>query len=87
VQVEITDSQPEGLQITIADDGPGFPDHLLDHIFDRFTRGPDRRAHGTGLGTAIAAEVISTHGGSVDASNAAAGGAVVTIVLPVPTDR
>jgi signal transduction histidine kinase len=86
VRVEITDSQPAGLQITIADDGPGFPDDLLDHLFDRFTRGPDRRAHSTGLGTAIAAEVISTHGGSVDASNAAHGGAVVTIVLPTSTN-
>ena len=67
---------------TIADDGPGIPDHLLANLFDRFTRLPDRQAHSTGLGTAIAAEIIAKHGGTIEAHNRPSGGAHITIRLP-----
>ncbi len=68
--------------VVVADDGPGFPEHLLENLFDRFTRGTDRRAHGTGLGTAIAAEIVASHGGSITATNPPGGGAAVMIRLP-----
>jgi signal transduction histidine kinase len=68
--------------ITVADDGPGIPDHLLDSLFDRFSRGSDRQAHSTGLGTAIAAEVVAVHGGTISAGNRLHGGAEITITLP-----
>jgi two-component system, OmpR family, sensor kinase len=75
-------SEGHWVTVVVADDGPGFPDHLLENLFDRFTRGTDRRAHGTGLGTAIAAEIVATHNGTIHAANSPGGGAAVTIRLP-----
>jgi two-component system OmpR family sensor kinase len=72
----------EKIEIAFADDGPGIPDHLLDNLFDRFTRGESRAARSTGLGTAIAAEIVRNHGGTIRAFNNESGGATVVISLP-----
>lgn len=81
VAVEI-DRSSEHVAVTITDDGPGIPDHLLRSLFDRFERGPGRDAQSTGLGTAIAAEIVASHGGTITAHNSPDAGAVVTIRLP-----
>lgn len=81
VEIEVV-SSPQSVTITVADDGPGISEHLLDTLFDRFSRGSDRQAHSTGLGTAIAAEVVAAHGGMIAAANRPKGGAVITIRLP-----
>ncbi len=70
------------VEVTISDDGPGIPDHLLDTLFDRFTRGRSRSARSTGLGTAIAAEVVRHHGGTIHAANRPEGGAIITMRFP-----
>jgi signal transduction histidine kinase len=49
------------VQITISDDGPGFPPRAREHLFQAF-QGSTRRG-GTGLGLAIAFELIAAHGG------------------------
>jgi len=72
----------EDVVMTITDDGPGIPDHLLGTLFDRFARGAGREAQSTGLGTAIAAEVVASHGGTITAHNGRVAGAVITIRLP-----
>jgi signal transduction histidine kinase len=81
VEIDVTDST-DALVITVTDDGPGIPDHLIDNLFDRFARGRNLGAHSTGLGTAIAAEVVRHHGGTVKAENGLERGAVVTIRFP-----
>lgn len=81
VEIHIASSE-ESVRITVSDDGPGIPEHLLDTLFVRFSRGSDRQAHSTGLGTAIAAEVVAAHRGTISAGNRPDGGAVVTILLP-----
>lgn len=78
VEVAISESADAAV-VTVADDGPGIPDHLIDNLFDRYVRGRSRGAHSTGLGTAIAAEVVRNHGGAISAENLPGGGAVVTI--------
>lgn len=80
VTVEIVESAE--VTVTVVDDGPGIADHLIDTLFDRFVRGRDRGAHSTGLGTAIAAEVVRNHGGTISARNRDEGGAEVRILLP-----
>lgn len=80
--VAVTIDRTDDVTVEIADDGPGFPDHLRGHIFDRFTRGADVRSDSVGLGTAITAEIVAAHGGSIVASNSDTGGAVVTMSLP-----
>jgi signal transduction histidine kinase len=51
------------VQITVSDDGPGFPPRAREHLFQAF-QGSTRRG-GTGLGLAIAFELIAAHGGTM----------------------
>ena len=89
VLVQVTGLGADGARIEVADDGPGFPDHLVASAFARFRRADRARGgrrigtEGTGLGLAIVAAVVDAHDGSVDAANGPPlGGAVVTVRLP-----
>ena len=68
--------------VSFHDDGPGIPKEILSSIFDPFytTKRPGR---GTGLGLSICKSVLKEHNGSVEAANAADGGAVFTVTLPM----
>ncbi|MEV0758455.1 HAMP domain-containing sensor histidine kinase [Streptosporangium sp. NPDC050280] len=72
------------IAVTVSDDGPGIPADLLPHVFDRFTKGDAARTRtdGSGLGLAIATENARLHGGTLTATNAPRGGAVLTLTLP-----
>ncbi|MFG2551139.1 sensor histidine kinase [Streptomyces sp. NPDC048581] len=74
----------ESLVIDVADDGPGIPDEVLPHVFDRFYKADAARARseGSGLGLAIARENVRLHHGTLTAANLPDGGAVFTITLP-----
>ncbi|MGD9489177.1 MAG: ATP-binding protein [Calditrichaceae bacterium] len=69
----------ESVEITIADNGKGIPNDLMDTIFDPFVTG---REDGTGLGLSIAYQIITNHGGRIEAENNKGSGAMFTIVLP-----
>jgi two-component system OmpR family sensor kinase len=74
--------------LSVVDDGPGIPAHLLPQVFDRFTRGDMSRRHTTGtggLGLAIVKAIVEAHGGSVDVSSRA-GRTAFTLRLPVRPD-
>jgi signal transduction histidine kinase len=66
----------------VTDSGTGIRAEDLPHLFDRFTKSAD--SGGSGLGLAIAKTLVEAHGGEIGASNAAAGGAVMTFMLPLP---
>ncbi|WP_299842802.1 ATP-binding protein [uncultured Roseovarius sp.] len=55
------------LQIEIEDDGPGLPDEIAGEVFEPFVSG---RENGTGLGLALAAKIISDHGGWISVTSA-----------------
>lgn len=75
------------VELVVRDDGPGFSAGVESRAFERFATardaqpGEDRPRH-YGLGLALVSEVVTRHGGTVAASNAAEGGAVVTVRLP-----
>ncbi|GAA2103328.1 HAMP domain-containing sensor histidine kinase [Streptomyces albiaxialis] len=75
------------LVLSVADSGPGIPEAVLPHVFDRFTKGDAARARseGSGLGLAIAAENARLHGGTLTATNSPDGGAEFTLTLPLGT--
>ena len=66
--------------LTIADNGPGFPEGDLAQLFEPYMT---TRDEGTGLGLAIVQKIITDHQGSIQLSNHDEGGALVTISLPV----
>jgi signal transduction histidine kinase len=73
--------------VKVADDGPGIPAATREQIFDRFVRGegPADTAGGTGtgLGLAIVGAVVASHGGSVEATESPAGGALFRVRIPL----
>ena len=72
------------LSIVIADDGPGFPDHLLPNLGEPFL-GPSRSGRGgTGLGLFIATTLLERTGGRVDFANCQQGGARVVVEWSSP---
>ncbi|MDG4536418.1 HAMP domain-containing sensor histidine kinase [Streptomyces sp. AV19] len=77
-------AEGDRLVVTVTDGGPGIPEDVLPHVFDRFTKGDAARtrSEGSGLGLAIAAENARLHGGALTAANSPEGGAVFTLSLP-----
>ncbi len=73
--------------VEVADDGPGIPAAMRSQIFDRFVRGEGpadtARGNGTGLGLAIVSAVAESHGGSVEATESASGGALFRARIPI----
>ena len=70
--------QPDGVyNLRVDDDGPGIPEADRARIFDSFVQldEPGRRKAGYGLGLAIVKRIVEWHGGSVEVSQSALGGA------------
>jgi PAS domain S-box-containing protein len=73
----------QGLAITIADNGPGMPPHIVARIFEPFftTKG----FSGTGLGLWISQEIVERHQGRIavrSSQRPGASGTVFTLYLP-----
>lgn len=68
------------LTISVQDNGPGIPADKLSAIFEPFFT---TRAEGSGLGLWIVQQIVAAHGGAVEAANAAGGGAVFVLHLPL----
>ncbi|MFF5426088.1 MULTISPECIES: ATP-binding protein [unclassified Streptomyces] len=79
----------EELVIAVRDHGPGIPEEVLPHVFDRFYKASASRprSDGSGLGLSIAMENALIHQGSISASNSVGedgktDGAVFVLRLP-----
>ncbi|HEX6961108.1 MAG TPA: ATP-binding protein, partial [Lacipirellula sp.] len=68
-----------GLELEIADSGPGLPEQDLPRLFDPFFT---TKPSGTGLGLSIVHRIVEAHGGRLTAMNCPEGGAAFTIELP-----
>ncbi|TKT76741.1 ATP-binding protein [Aquamicrobium sp. LC103] len=66
--------------VTVADNGPGFPEADLDKVFDPFFTTKEVN-EGMGLGLSISYGIISEFSGSIRAENLPGGGARVTVRL------
>ncbi|MEV7992861.1 HAMP domain-containing sensor histidine kinase, partial [Streptomyces sp. NPDC086077] len=83
VRVAVREEDSE-VVIQVRDHGPGIPEDVLPHVFDRFYKASASRprSEGSGLGLSIALENAHIHGGDITAANSPEGGAVFTLRLP-----
>jgi two-component system sensor histidine kinase BaeS len=65
----------------VRDTGQGIPDELRPRIFERFVKGPG--SPGSGLGLAIAKDVVTAHGGTIEAISDPGKGTEIRFTLPV----
>lgn len=74
----------EYANLTITDNGPGFPEDFIPIAFERFTRADssrNRESGGSGLGLSLVKSIVDVNGGRVTIENRESGGAKVSIVL------
>jgi len=72
-----------GVELEVADHGPGFDPDLADRAFERFARGDAARTRGgTGLGLAIVRAIAEAHGGRAYIVTDGDRGATVRLWLP-----
>ncbi|MEZ4279024.1 MAG: sensor histidine kinase KdpD [Myxococcota bacterium] len=74
----------DGIELVVADRGPGLPDEVRQRPFEKFVRGTGARGPGVGLGLAICHGIVAAHGGSIAAEARAGGGTLFRVRLPVP---
>ena len=73
------------LEVSVCNEGPGFPADRLDQVFDPFVRGfHEPTVPGTGIGLAVCRAIVAAHGGTIRAENAD-GIACVRFALPLGT--
>jgi signal transduction histidine kinase len=65
-------------ELLVEDTGPGFAPEIVDHLFDPMWT---TKATGSGFGLSIARDIMNDHGGTIEASTAAAGGAVFRLQI------
>ena len=71
---------------TVIHDGPGIPEEMREHIFDKFTQvdaSDTRSKGGTGLGLNISKSIIQQHGGEISFDSKSGAGSQFYFTLPV----
>ena len=77
--VELHATIGDELRIVVRDHGGGIEAGMEERIFEPFYTS---KATGTGLGLALARQIVSSHGGTIEAVNHEDGGAVFTVRIP-----
>ena len=75
--VDLTEA---GLSLCVIDCGPGVPPEMAERIFEPFVT---TRTDGTGLGLALARQIVTQHGGTLHLDAGYADGAKFVITLPL----
>ena len=78
------------VEIDVADQGPGVAPEDCERIFEKFYRGRHGvtlAVRGTGLGLAVARQLVEAHGGTLEALSAPGAGAEFVVTLPLAVAR
>ena len=68
------------VEITVADNGPGIPDHVLDNLFSPVQT--SKGGHHSGLGLTIVNKLVTELGGSISYRTSETGGAEFIVLIP-----
>ena len=89
ISVRTGSDGPDGVILSVEDQGEGIPPEALPLVFERFYRVDPSRSRatgGTGLGLTIAKRLVEAHGGSITAESVLGTGTTVSFRLPVVTE-
>ncbi len=81
IELRVTQPPTGGVEITVADNGPGIPPDIRPRIFDPFFSGREA-GRGLGFGLSKAWRLVTLHGGRIDVRETPGGGATFAIQLP-----
>ena len=82
VKVVVT-SRDRLVQLAVEDSGRGIPEADLEHVFDRFWRGPAvRNTAGSGVGLAVVQELVHAHNGQVTVASEEGRGSRFVVTIP-----
>jgi signal transduction histidine kinase len=76
-----------GVEISVADDGPGIPERDQARLFEPFAKLTNRPTGGersTGLGLSIVKEIVERHGGTITVESRVGEGSTFRVRLPLP---
>ncbi|WP_051261863.1 two-component system sensor histidine kinase NtrB [Desulfovibrio inopinatus] len=81
ISLRVIPVEADRVELTVADNGPGFDPKLTDRVFEPFF---STKSTGTsmGLGLSIAQTIVQAAGGSITCENRPEGGALLRVVLP-----
>ena len=81
--VLVVQTREEGcVQIVVKDTGVGIPAADIDHVKEKFFKS-NKTVRGSGIGLAVADEIIKQHDGLLFVESTEGVGTTVTIVLPI----
>ncbi len=84
VRIRVQDDD-DHLLLVVEDNGPGVPEHLVDHVFEpNVTHG---KKSGLGLGLTLVKGVVEAHGGYIKYDRSPLGGARFTARIPMHQPR
>ncbi len=78
------DISGSSIRLSFRDNGAGIAPDALQHVKEKFYRA-NSKVRGSGIGLAVADEIIAIHGGSLDIDSTLGEGTTVTITLPLKT--
>jgi nitrogen fixation/metabolism regulation signal transduction histidine kinase len=75
-----TQAQGPMAKLVVSDNGTGFPEQIFARVFEPYVT---TKSKGTGLGLAIVKKIVEEHEGRIEVANLPAGGASVSVWLPL----
>jgi len=85
VSVRVSE-EGSGLRVDVVDNGIGIKPEEQELVFERFYRAKDRRLAnitGSGIGLALARQIVRLHGGDITVASAIDKGSTFTITVPI----
>jgi two-component system CheB/CheR fusion protein len=73
--------------VEVRDHGPGIASNVLPQLFQPYARLGQKPSAGLGLGLYLAREIVTAHGGSIDAASSLGEGTVIVVRLPIGKEK